>query len=118
MVKVSKVGKEIYMKDNTNSVKNMDKVNLFGQMVLNMKVICLRMIYKEKELINGLMVKNMRATGLLIKCTVKVFLYGEMENHIKVSFLRVKRKDMENSNGEMTRYIQDTGKMGHNMEKE
>ena len=41
MVEVLKTGQETYMKVNTNLIKNMEKENLNGSMVLNMKEICL-----------------------------------------------------------------------------
>lgn len=115
---VQKTGKEIYTTGNINTVKNMEKANLFGQMVLNMMVICLKMIFKEKELISGLMVENTRVIGQQIKCMDRVFFYGEMEKYTKENILKVKRKDMANFNGATVKFIKDNGKMDFNMGKE
>lgn len=83
-----------------------------------MMAICLRMIFREKETINGSMEESTKVNGHPIKCTVKDFFSGVMANSMRVNILKVKKKDLGSFSGVMVRYIRGNGKMGCSMAKE
>ena len=66
-------------------VKNMDTVYMNGLMDLNMKVNSTRIIFKDKELIDGLIKDNSLEIGRIIKCMVQAFLLGTMVENMKVN---------------------------------
>lgn len=48
------------------------------------------------DYLNGVMVKNMKVIGKIIKCMVKENLDGQMEDYIKENINMIKKMDKEN----------------------
>lgn len=104
--------KEIIFKE-----KNMVKVYFILRMALGIKEIYIIMIYKEKECIDGQIIKHMMETGIIIKCKELVKLYGQMVEPMKESIMMIKKMVLEYLYGQILEDMKDNGKTDYNMVK-
>ena len=79
----------------------MAEVNLFGQILVHMKEIFIRIIFMEQENIVGLMVEFTKVNGSTIKWKVKVFSLGVMAVDTLDNTKMIKSMDKEHLNGQM-----------------
>ena len=68
------------------------------------------------ECIFGVMVKNTKALGSIIKCMGKAIFGGLMEKNILGTFLKIKGTELEGLNGEMAGSTKENGSRESNME--
>jgi len=67
------------MKVNTDKVKSMVKVTLFGQMDLDTMENSLTTTFREQEFMSGLMADDSKGLGKTTKWTEKEFLTGQIK---------------------------------------
>jgi len=103
------------IKENIVKVKNKEKVNLFG---INqfIKEILKMTIFMDLENIFGQMAMYFKELCLIIKCTGKEFIIDQMEENIKENISKIKNKDLAYFIGEMGKNIKDCGIMEKNMD--
>jgi hypothetical protein len=83
-----------------------------------MKVSSIRIKFKEMEKWYGLMEKNMKDLGKIIKCMVnKVLLNGQMEESILETILKTKNMALEELPGPMENSLKDNGGKVYNTVK-
>lgn len=75
-------------------------------------------LYMVLDYLNGVMVKNMKVIGKIIKCMVKENSDGQMEDYIKENINMIKKMDKENLLQMKIQDIKVAGRMENNMEKE
>lgn len=118
MVKVWRRGlMELLMRDNTKTVKNMEKASFPGQMEVASKEIFQQTKYKAKENTTGPTEENTSALGLIIKWMVKELSRGKMVDDIRDNTKITKNTDMDSSFGQTVAGTRGYGPMGNNMVK-
>ena len=65
-----------------------------------------------------MMVENMKANGIKIKCMEEEYLLGKMEELMMVNIIWIKKKDMAYFIGLMAENIEEIGKMANKTVKE
>lgn len=83
-----------------------------------MLVTFLKMIFRDMELVNGLIKKNMKDNGIKIKCTEEESSLGQLVNGMKENLKMINLMDMEDFNGQMVSHMLEIGKMERWMGKE
>lgn len=98
-------------------INKKEKVEKNGLMGLHMREIIKMERSQGLENSFGLMERNLKELGLIIRCMARVYLSGWMGDSIKVIIIKIKSKDLECSNGQMEEFMKGIGRMGSNMER-
>ena len=98
--------------------RNMAMERFSGLMVVDIKVISIRIIFKVKEHMSGKTIDSSQGNGLTIKCMASEFSRGRMAEFSKVIMSWIKKKAMESSYGQMEKNIKENGKMEISMVSE
>lgn len=92
--------------------------NLLGLMETLMKENLKKILLKEWEYINGMMVESTQVNGAKTRCMGKVNLVGQMVKNTSEIMKTIKNKAMESFIGLKVRYIKANGKKGSKMERD
>ena len=95
----------------------MEEVNLFGQILVPMKEIFIRIISMVQAYTAGRMAEFTKENGSTIKWKVRVFLLGAMDVDTSDNTKTIKNTVMVLLNGQMVENILVTGFKENNMEK-
>ena len=106
------------MKVNTDKVKSMVKVTLFGQMDLDTMENSLTTTFREQEFMSGLMADDSKGLGKTTKWTEKEFLTGQIKGGMQENIKTIKKKATVTSLGQTDDNIKAVGSMENSMEKE
>ena len=99
-------------------IKNWDKVDANGPMVVNMRVILKTMSSTGKVTIIGLKVKYIEGLGKMGRSMDKELISGQMENHIVVHMKMILSMVMVSLLGQVVQSMKETGIRESNTVKE
>jgi hypothetical protein len=119
MGKEKKLGQiNLFMKASFIKVPNMVMGYINMQMALYIKVIGIKIRYKDLVHIHGQIKKHILVNGKIIICMEKEYFVGLMEEDMTVNIIMIKNTVSVYIHGRMVDTIKENGKMVNNMEKE
>jgi hypothetical protein len=115
---VKKNGKTAhFIKETTKMEKKKVMAYLHGEIIVFMKVNFIKIIFKARESMSGLMEGLFKESGAIIKCMVKGFFVGRMVANMKDNTTMIKNMVLAYLPLKMVNYTKDNGKMVNNMDE-
>ena len=109
---------EQFIKEVISKVKNKEKVPLYGEMIVHMKVISMIIIFMVMGNMYGKMEEFIKEIGIIIRCMEKEFLYGLMAVNIRANILMTRSMDLVYFSLKMGDCMKVSGKKENNMVEE